>query len=384
MSAITTKFVTDHKLTNEMGLEELSRYAPGILELLTTGTPKVDKEKRRQGRDRLQKGYKFSKEQAYALVPYERIGQSKSQVPPKEGEPASGTVYICQESDSTCSEETIKETAQRIVRDNLSERDVKAISITLVETASDPVVALSRLSRLRRELRTLNAPEQIISATLIPEITRASNKIQQERTEQRKNEGLYYLDHFSLESVKERLDLYDVSNIPNKQALADVMIMLCIRPAEIKNLRIFNGGVTGYAKNRGVQDNPRVFRSLKKNEERARQLLTWIQEAIVSGQIRDLGKPGSTYLSSFLKKDEFIPKPYEPLVPSSLRKLGAVFASVVHGPKNPSKANTYASEALRHSPDNHSAPSDRYTIVNFRRRGQPYDQTKPFWISDEN
>ena len=64
--------------------------------------------------------------------------------------------------------------------------------------------------------------------------------------------------------------------------------------------------------------------------------------------------------------------------------LCAMFASVVHGPKNPSKANTYASEALRHSPDNHTSPSDRYTIVNFRRRGQPYDQAKPFWISDEN
>ena len=84
MSAITTKFVTDHKLTNEMSFEELSQYAPEILELLTTGVPKVDKEKRRQARDRLQKGYKFSKEQAYALIPHERIGRSKSQVPPKK------------------------------------------------------------------------------------------------------------------------------------------------------------------------------------------------------------------------------------------------------------------------------------------------------------
>ena len=40
-----------------------------------------------------------------------------------------------------------------------------------------------------------------------------------------------------------------MSNIPDKQALADVMIMLCIRPAKIKNLCIANGGVTGYAKN---------------------------------------------------------------------------------------------------------------------------------------
>ncbi|RGB23405.1 hypothetical protein C1646_677145 [Rhizophagus diaphanus] len=242
--------------------------------------------------------------------------------------------------------------AQRIIWDNLSERDVKVISRALVEISTDAVVALSHLSRLQRELRTLNASKEIISATLIPEITRASNKIQQERTEQRKNEELHYLDHFSLEL-----------------ALADVMIMLCIRPAEIKNLRIANGGVTGYAKNRGQQDIPQVFRSLEKNEERTRQLLTWIQEAISSRQLKDPEKPRSTYLSSFLKKDEYISKPYEPLLPSSLRKLGAVFASVVHGPKNLLKANSYASEALRHSPDNHASPSDRYTIVNFRRRG---------------
>jgi hypothetical protein len=394
MSAITTKFITDHKLTNEMSLEELSRYAPEILELLTTGVPKVDKEKRRQARDRLQKGYKFSKEQAFTLIPHERIGRSKSQVTPKEGGDGSeaGEVNICgakgtcQVSNSTCSEETIKETAQRIVQDNLSERDVKAISRTLVETASDPVVALSRLSRLRRELRSLNAPEKIISTTKIPEITKKSNKIQTELFERRENEGIDFPDHFSLESVKERLDAYNVSNIPDKQALADVMIMLCIRPAEIKNLRISNGGVTGYAKNRDQQDIPRVFRSLETNEERARQLLTWIQEAISSGQLRDPGKLGSTYLSAFLKKDEFIPETEsrKPLLPSSLRKLGSVFASEVHSPKNQSKANTYASEALRHSPDNHTSPSKRYTIVNMQKRGEPYNQARPFCISDEN
>ncbi|CAG8856613.1 29915_t:CDS:2, partial [Gigaspora margarita] len=152
----------------------------------------------------------------------------------------------------------------------------------------DPVVALSHLSRLRRELRTLNVQETIISAILNLEITRSSNKIQKEHSKKRKNEEIDFPDHFSLESVKERLDLYD--------ALADVMIMLCIRPAEIKNLRITNRGVTGYAKNRGQQDIPRVFRSLEKNEERAKELLTWIQEAIVSRQLRYPGKLGSMYL----------------------------------------------------------------------------------------
>jgi hypothetical protein len=96
--------------------------------------------------------------------------------------------------------------------------------------------------------------------------------------------------------------LYDVSNIPDKQALADVMIMLCIRPAEIKNLRISNGGVTGYAKNWEQQDILRVFRSLEKNEERAKQLLIWIQEAISTEQLRDPGVSGVKWFNTFLKK----------------------------------------------------------------------------------
>ena len=79
--------------------------------------------------------------------------------------------------------------------------------------------------------------------------------------------------------------------------------------------------------------------------------------------------PGVKWFNTFLKKDRFPPKTGKPLLPSYLRKLGAVFASVVHSPKNPSKVNSYISEALRHSPDNHTAPSDRYTIVNYRKRG---------------
>ncbi|PKK58481.1 hypothetical protein RhiirC2_796228 [Rhizophagus irregularis] len=342
MSAITTKFVKDHNFADasEVSQEELSQYAPEILELLTTGDPSVDREKRRQARIRLQKGYKYSKEQAFALIPDQRIGRHISQVTPKEGELAGGEVNISQISGVL---------AQRIVRDNLSERDVKAISRTLVKTVSGPIAGLSCLSRLRRELRTLNASEKIISATKIPDITKLSNEIQKKHSEQRKNEGFNYPDHFSLESVKERLDSYDVSNTPDKQALADIMIMLCIRPAKIKNLRITNGG-----------------------------------EAITSGELKNPRKLRSTYLSSFLKKVEYIPKPYKPLLPSSLRKLEAVFAVVASGIRNLSKANTIASQALRHSVDNHIAPSDRYTIVNYRKRGQPYDQASSFSILDGN
>jgi hypothetical protein len=295
-----------------------------------------------------------------------------------------GEVNLCQMSDLIPEGETVKRIAQRITQDNFSEKDVESIAKALAESASNDSAGSSRISRLRRELRTLDAPEKIISATLIPEITCSSNKIQKERSEQRENEGIDFPDHFLLESVKERLDSYDISNTPSIQALADVTIMLCIRPAEIKTLRILNGGVTGYAKNRGQQDIPQVFRSLEKNEERASQLLTWVQEAISSGQLRDPGVPGVKWFNTFLKKDRFLPETGKPLLPRYLCKLGAVFAVVSHGAKNLSEAMTIASEALHHSPDNHASPAKNYTIVNYRLREQPYDQAKAIKIFDEN
>ena len=149
-------------------------------------------------------------------------------------------------------------------------------------------------------------------------------------------------------------------------------------------MRISNGGVTGYAKNRDQQDNPRIFRSLERDEERAKLLLTWIQDAISSGQLRDPGVPGVKWFNTFLKKDRFLPETGKPLLPSYLRKLGAVYAVVSNGAKNLSDAMTIASQALRHSPDNHASPAQNYTIVNFRKRGQPYDQATAFELFDEN
>ena len=127
-----------------------------------------------------------------------------------------------------------------------------------------------------------------------------------------------------------------------------------------------------------------MFRSLEKDEERAKQLLTWIQNAISSKQLKDPGKPGALWFNTFLKKDEFLPEVGKPLLPSSLRNLGAVFAVAIHGSKNLSKAGTISDEALRHLPDNHVFPSKRYTIVNFRRRGEPYNQVTVFKLFDEN
>ncbi|RGB25273.1 hypothetical protein C1646_771990 [Rhizophagus diaphanus] len=299
MASITTRSVTENGLKKEMNIEEFSRYASALDILLT------DKTKRDQARRRFKKGYDFSEKQVFALIHKQKAGRKKggavSDVPnapdiTQEAEP--DAVNTCQISQK----ETIRDLAE---------------PITLSGTASNASAGLSRLTRLRREMKALRASEKIISTTFIPNTTRSANKIQKERT-------------------------------PDLQALADIMIMLCIRPAKIKDLRISNGG-----------------------------------SAISSRQLRDPGKPRVLWFNTFLKKDEFIPKPYEPLLPSSLRKIGSVFASVVHRPKNQSKANTYRSKALRHSPDNHTFPSDRYGIVNYRKRGQPYDQAEAIKIFDE-
>ena len=53
-----------------------------------------------------------------------------------------------------------------------------------------------------------------------------------------------------------------------------------MRPAEVTTLRITNA-VTGYAKNRDQEDTLRTFRSLEKNQKRAKELLIWIQNAII-------------------------------------------------------------------------------------------------------
>ena len=89
MSAIVTKYVAEHKLNKDMSNEELSQHIPVLLELLT------DKLKRDKGRQRFQKGYNFSREQAFVLVPDQRICRSRSRVILKEGGDEAGEVNIC-------------------------------------------------------------------------------------------------------------------------------------------------------------------------------------------------------------------------------------------------------------------------------------------------
>ncbi|CAG8494084.1 5455_t:CDS:2, partial [Scutellospora calospora] len=146
---------------------------------------------------------------------------------------------------------------------------------------------------------------------------------------------------FTLESVKKRLDVYNIKTLPDCQALADVMVMLCIRPAELKTLCI-----------------------------------TDARHAISSGRMGDPSKPGVKWFNKFLKDYDLIPK--------YLHKLGAVYGAVAHKAKNIAHAYTIARECLRHSSDNHTSPVQNYVVVNYKKRGVPYEQARRFHIYDQD
>ncbi|PKB94529.1 hypothetical protein RhiirA5_438564 [Rhizophagus irregularis] len=200
MAGITIRYVTENELNNEMSIEELR--------------------------------YSFNEEQVFTLIPKLLASWKKKgavfntlDTPDvlQEVEPVEkGTVNVCQ----ILQKKTIRDLAQHIIWDNLGEVEVKVIAKALAEFVSNA-----------------NA------ATLISDITCSANKIQKEKGLLCENENINYPNYFALESVKERLDVYDVSKVSGLRALADIIIMLCICSAEIKILQISSGGVTGYAKN---------------------------------------------------------------------------------------------------------------------------------------
>ncbi|CAG8823109.1 22362_t:CDS:2, partial [Dentiscutata erythropus] len=192
--------------------------------------------------------------------------------------------------------------------------DVRAKAYALALLAKNANAGSSHLTRLRRELRNLNTSLEIIEVTKFLDITEDANKIQSVNRKKAEAKCIDYPDEFTLESVKERLDMYDIKTLPDCQALANVMVMLCIRPAELKTLCITDAG----------------------NQERAKELLTWIQRTISSRRMGD---------------------------------SGAVYGVVAHEAKNMAHAYTIAGECLRYSSNNHTSPMQNYVVVNYRKRG---------------
>jgi len=135
-------------------------------------------------------------------------------------------------------------------------------------------------------LHVLNAKYLTLEAIYIPDITQKSNKEQAINQELHEDEGYDCPEFFYLENVQKRLNDCNITNSPTMQNLIDIIIMLCMRPADVANLRIdhykpsnvddllrsplwawydpkYSWYCTGYAKN--TKDEPRPLVSMEKD-----------------------------------------------------------------------------------------------------------------------
>src|SRR6185369_4942796 len=225
---------------------------------------------------------------------------------------------------------TIKERAQYCVKTG-DPYDIYFHALDLIETKNDSdeeiVASSSCLTLFCKELKEAGVDSKVIDIyAKFPALTQDSNEIQKKQLVQRLPNAPKTPKHFSLEEGLRRIQNIDTTKIPTMQDLADVIMMLSMRPAEATTLRIihyepdesnppewynpdYSWYCTGYIKNKGekkVNPEPRPFLSMEKNPERARELLTWIQNAIAIGKLRDPvysinGKRSTGVFSKFLK-----------------------------------------------------------------------------------
>jgi hypothetical protein len=94
--------------------------------------------------------------------------------------------------------------------------------------------------------------------------------------------------------------------------------------------------------------------SMEKDPERARELLTWIQDAIKAGKLRDpvyteTEKRNNVPFAKFIKSLKTNQDKVE-ITPKLLRKIGAKYASVVYAGPNPTPQHldNLSEIALRH------------------------------------
>ncbi|CAJ0833391.1 14296_t:CDS:1 [Entrophospora sp. SA101] len=341
MSRVVSNLVNQNNLTPQMSIYKLNNYAEELDKDLK------DSKAREHARNRF-RNLGFSEEQVYALVPIQTSGKR------------------------VAGREPIKKTALYIMQNNLKAEEINEIAYDLAKTTTSEVAQSSRLVLLRKELRKLGADYHTLEATKIPDITYKSNKRQRELQELREDEGFDCPDFFTLEKAQERLQKCNTVSFPSMQNLTDIMIMLCMRPADVENLRInyykrsddewynskYSWYCTGYAKNKNEKSVPRPFVSMEKNPIRARELLIWIQKSIPE-RFLSKGKNGNVDVNPI---NNFLA--CHGISSSHLRKIGCSHAVIVHGGKNDAQCKRLYQLAVRHKIIN--IASDHYSIMNSR------------------
>ncbi|CAG8753891.1 26494_t:CDS:2, partial [Dentiscutata erythropus] len=132
-----------------------------------------------------------------------------------------------------------------------------------------------------------------------PKLIQESNKIQKKQTKKQMANPDRISIHFSLARVLKRIQNMDVFKIPSKEDLADVIVILSMRPAE-------------------------------KSLECTRELLTWIQNAIKAKKLRDPVFTENETRNAWLFNEFLKQEPYR-TIPKKLRDYGSKHASRIHG-----------------------------------------------------
>ncbi|RIB20580.1 hypothetical protein C2G38_2035143 [Gigaspora rosea] len=137
---------------------------------------------------------------------------------------------------------TIKERAQYCAKTgDVWDIYLHALDLAMPKNNTDEaiVASSSRISQFCRELTEAGVgSEQIDIYAKLPEVTRASNEIPKRQLEQRLPYPPKTLKHFSLEEELRIIQNINTTKIPTIQDLADVIMTLSIRPAEVATLHI--------------------------------------------------------------------------------------------------------------------------------------------------
>ncbi|RIB11388.1 hypothetical protein C2G38_2042741 [Gigaspora rosea] len=145
-------------------------------------------------------------------------------------------------------EEIVREIAKRILQNRYGFSKDQVNALFTIQTN----VQCESISGKTLNIAIFNKHQKRMEEETIGEMahrllwdTEKANEIQRDRCKfVEAFERIDYPDRFTLESVKERLNKYDIFTLPDLQALADVMIMLCICPTELTSLRITDARVT--------------------------------------------------------------------------------------------------------------------------------------------
>jgi hypothetical protein len=208
--SILEQFLEKHNLSADSTSEQLSEHAPELDALLPDWMAhrcvKVAFAKGTENR-RL-----FSKEQIEALLPNKRKGKL-----------------------------TIEERAKYCAKSG-DFVDIVANHWCLCPKSNDEneiVAGVSRQSTFCVKLAEGGVDPAIIEEfAKDKDLIQKSNKIQRKRTKKRIAKAPRIPKHFSLANVSKRIQNMDVSKIPTREDLANVIVMLTMRPSEVISLQI--------------------------------------------------------------------------------------------------------------------------------------------------